>query len=117
MNSQPEQDLQLRQEQLEAEINPPPEMPTIISQSQTPEQLQTYSLPTAQSQLERCFNWFNSLSGLGKLIVIGVAAIVGIAILRAVLKLVAAVISLTILAVLLYLAYQFFLVRNTETKE
>lgn len=115
MNSQPEQDLQQRLEQLEAEHNSTVPSLTAVSPSQSSEQIQTDNSP--QLQLKRFFNWFNNLSGLGKLAVVSVAAIFGIAILRTVLKLVAAVISLAILAVLLYLAYQFFIVRSTETKD
>jgi hypothetical protein len=117
MNPQPEQDVELRLKQLETELNSPATSPTAISQPQTPQQIQTDNSPNEQSQLGHFFNWFNNLPGLGRLLIIGVAAIVGIAILRAVLKLVAAVISLTVLAVLLYLAYQFFLGRSAETKD
>ena len=116
MNSQPEQDSERRLEQLEAELNSPPSLPVVIS-DQTPEQSQKDISPNLQPQLKRFFNWFNNLSNLGKLMVIVVGAIVGIAILRAVLSLVAAVISLGVLAVLLYLAYQFFIVRKTENKD
>lgn len=117
MNSQPDQNLQMRQELLEAEYNSTIPSSTAVSPSQTSELTQTDNSPTQQLQLKRFFNWFNSLSRVGKLIVVGVAAIFGIAILRTVLKLVAAVFSLAILAVLLYLAYQFFIVRSTETKD
>lgn len=116
MNSQPEQDSERRLEQLEAELNSPPSSPVVIS-DQTPEQRHKEISPNLQPQLKRLFNWFNNLSNLGKLIVIVVGAIVGIAILRAVLSLVGAVISLGVLAVLLYLAYQFFIVRSTENKD
>lgn len=117
MNSQPEQDLDERFQQLEAELNSPSPPPPAISQPEKPLQPQTASESFSLPQLEQFTNWFNSLSGLGKLIVIGIAAMVGLVILRAVLKLVAAVISLAVLAVLLYFAYQFFMTRSTETKD
>lgn len=117
MNSQPEQDLDRRLEQLEAEVNSPPSSRAVICEIQTPEQTHKDISPTLKPQLKRFFNWFNSLSSVGKLIVIGVGAIVGVAILRAVLSLVAAVISLLVLAVLLSLAYQFFIVRSTDNKD
>lgn len=111
MNSQPEPDLDRRLEQLESELNSPPStLP--ISQSQTSKRIQKDT--PIQPQLKRVFNWFNSLPSWGKLTVIGVGAIVGIAILRAVLSLVAAVISLSVLGVLLYLAYQFFIAGSTK---
>lgn len=115
MNSQPEQDLQQRLEQLEAEHNSTVPSFNAVSPSQLSEQIQADN--SSRLQLKGIFNWFNSLSGLGKLAVVAVAAIFGIAILRTVLKLVAAVISLAILAVLLYLAYQFFILPRIETKD
>ncbi len=117
MNSQPEQDLDRRLEQLETEVNSPPSSRAVISEIQAPEQRQKDISPTLKPQLKRFFNWFNSLPSVGKLTVIGVGAIVGIAILRAVYSLVAAVISLGFLAGGLYLAYQFFIVRSTENKD
>ena len=111
MNSQPEQDVDRRLEQLESELNSP-RSTLPVSQSQTSERIQKDT--PIQPQLKRVFNWFNSLPSWGKLTVIGVGAIVGIAILRAVLSLVAAAISLSVLGVLLYLAYQFFIVRSTK---
>ncbi len=117
MNPESEQDMELRLKQLEAELDSPPTAPAVIPQPQKPQPNQLDNPSTQQSQLGHFFNWFNNLPGLGKLLIIGVAAIVGIAILRAVLKLVAGVISLTVLAVLLYLAYQLFSGRNAETKD
>jgi len=116
MNPQPDQDLESRLQNLEAELNYPPPQPPAVSQPQ-PVQRQTDSFQPVQLQVNRFINWFNGLSGFGKLIVVGVAAIVGLATFRAVLKLVSAVISLAVLAVLLYFAYQFFLARSSENKQ
>lgn len=116
MNSQPEKDMQLHLQQLEAELDSSPPSPSIISPSQTLQHGGQDSFSTDRS-LGRFLNWFDRLSGLGKLIFVGVGAIVGIAVLQAVLKLVAAVISVAILVVLLYVAYQFFVVRSTKTKD
>lgn len=114
MNPQPEQDLQRRLQKLEAELNqtyvPPP-----APQQQLPQPPAT-GLEPPQSLLNRFINWFNSLSGFGKLIVTGIAAIVGLAILRAVLTLVTAVITLALLGVLMYFLYQFLRARNSQTK-
>lgn len=117
MNPQPDQDLEHRLQKLEAELNSPPKSPPAIPQPQKPIQPQTDNYQNLQSTLNRFINWFSGLSGFGKLIIIGVAAIVGLAILRAVVKLVAAVISLAILGLLLYLVYQFFIARRSETKD
>ena len=116
MNPQPEEDLERRLQKLDAEINQPPS-PLAIPQPQKPLQPQTDNSQTVQSSLYRFINWFSGLSGFGKLVVIGVAALVGLTILRAVLKLVAAVISLAVLGVVLYFVYQFFLARSSQTKE
>lgn len=114
MNPQPEQDLEHRFHKLEAEINQTsPSYP--VSQPKQPLQ-QTNAFQPVQLP-NRLLNWFNGLPGLGKLIIIGIAALIGFGILQAVLRLVAAVISLAILAVLLYLIYQFFLARSSETKD
>lgn len=110
MNSQPEQELEQLQ-QLEAEINSPVSPPVV--QPQQPISQTDSSVPVA---LYRLVQWFNGLPGVGKLIVVAVALVVGLAILRAVLKLVAAVISLAFLAVLLYFGYQFLVARTSETK-
>lgn len=116
MNPQPDQDLERRLQQLEAEVTPPPQ-PPIVSQPQKPLQPQPDNPQPLQVQFNKLINWFNSLPGFGKLIVAGVAAIVGLAIIRALLKLVFAVISLAFLAVLLYFGYQFFVRRSSENKQ
>ena len=113
MNPQPDEDLEHRFQKLEA-INqsPPPHF------SQTKQSLkQTHASQPVQRSIGRSLNWFNGLSGLGKLLVVGIAALVGFTILQAVLKLVTAVVSLAILGVILYLIYQFFLSRSSETKD
>lgn len=115
MNPQPDQDLERRLQQLEAELTPPPQ-PPIISQPQKPLQPPD-NFQAVQVQFNKLSNWFNSLPGFGKLIVAGVTAIVGLAIIRALLKLVSAVISLAVLAVLLYFGYQFFVRRSSENKQ
>lgn len=115
MNPQPDQELERQLQKLEAEINqssPPHPVP----QPKQPLQ-QTNAFQLLKNRSHRFMNWFNGLSGLGKLIIIGIAALIGLAILQAVLRLVAAAVSLTILAVLLYLIYQFFLARSSETKD
>lgn len=115
MNPQPDQDLERRLQQLEADLTPPPQ-PPIVSQPQKPSQPQPDNFQL-QVQFNKLSNWFNSLPGFGKLIVVGVAVIVGLAIVRALLKLVSAVISLAVLAVLLYFGYQFFVRRRSENKQ
>lgn len=117
MNPQPDQELDRRLQKLEADLNSPPPSLSAIPQSKQTIQPQKDNSQSVQPSLNRLINWFNGLSSFGKLIVIGVAALVGFAVLRAVLKLVAAVISLALLGVLLYLAYKFFLARSFESKD
>ncbi len=64
--------------------------------------------------LYRFVNWFKGLSNVGKLIVVAVAFVVGLAILRVVLRIVATVISLAFLAVLMYFGYRFLLTRTSD---
>jgi hypothetical protein len=65
------------------------------------------NLSSGNTGLSRLFNWFASLSRVAKLVVLGVAVFLAFAMLQAALKLVAGVISLTLLAVLVYLGYKF----------
>lgn len=118
MNPQPDQDLERRQQKLEAELNQTYVPSPAVPQQQLPQKPLTIGPESAQSPLNRFINWFNGLSSSRKLIVIGVAAIVGLAIFRAVLTLVVSVISLALLGVILYFLYQLLLVRKkTETEE
>lgn len=117
MNPQPDQDLEHRLQQLEADVAIPPPQPPIISQPQEPLQPQPDNFQSVQVQFNKLTTWFNGLPGFAKLIVVGVAAIVGLAIIRALLKLVFGLISLAFLAVLLYFGYQFFVRRREENKQ
>ncbi len=111
MNSQPERDLEQRLEELEREANSVP-VEVTKPQPASPQLIQDTKLAaTETSPLGQFFNWFSHLSSAGKLIVLSVGAVFGIAILRAVLNLVAAVISLGVLALVLYVGYRFFVSR------
>jgi hypothetical protein len=116
MNPQPDQDLEFRLQKLEAEVNQTSALPSTYT---APEQLrpQTDNSQKFQSSLNQFINWFNGLSSFGKLIVIGVTTMIGFAILRTVLKLVASLISLALLGLLVYFLYKFFLARSSRPKE
>lgn len=115
MNPQPERDLERRLEQLEREANSTP-VEVTRPQPTSPQLIQETKVATTEpSPLGQFLNWFNNLSSAGKLIVVSVGAVFGIAILRAVLNLVAAVISLGVLALVLYVGYRFFVSRNADT--
>ncbi|MEH2410909.1 hypothetical protein [Nostoc sp.] len=115
MNPQPEEDLQRRLDKLEAEINFPP---GVVPQSQEQKQKQTPQSVFANLnlQLERFQIWFNSLSGVKKLVVSGVTVLVGLVMLQTVFKLVASVITLALLAVLVYVGYKFFVSSSFQRK-
>jgi len=114
MNPQPEEDLQRRLQNLEAEINS-----SSVGGSVPEKQKQTspFSFENLNSQLTRLQNWFNTLSGMKKIVFLAVTAVVGIAMLQAVLKLVASVISLAVLAVLVYVGYKFFVSSSFQQKK
>ncbi|PPS44280.1 hypothetical protein [Chroococcidiopsis sp. TS-821] len=115
MNSQPEQELEQRLQQIEAELNSSTSSPVVV-EPQTPVSPTNRAL-VVPTGLYRFVNWFRGLSNIGKLIVVAVGLVVGLAVLRAVVKLVAAVISLAFLAVLLYFVYQFVLARTSDQNE
>ncbi|MEH2459391.1 hypothetical protein [Nostoc sp.] len=114
MNPQPEEDLQRRLDKLEAEINFPP---GVVPQSQEQKQKPQSVFANLNLQLERFQIWFNSLSGVKKLVVSGVTVLVGLVMLQTVFKLVASVITLALLAVLVYVGYKFFVSSSFQRKQ
>ncbi|MEH1837247.1 MAG: hypothetical protein V7L20_00410 [Nostoc sp.] len=113
MNPQREEDLQRRLNKLEAEIN---SSPKVVPQPQEQKQTEASVFAKFNLQLERFQIWFNSLSGTKKLVVSGVTVLVGLAMLQAVFKLVASVISLALLAVLVYVGYKIFVSSRFQRK-
>ena len=113
MNPQREEDLQRRLNKLEADINSSPEVVPQPQEQQMPQSV----FAKFNLQLERFQIWFNSLSGTKKLVVSGVTVLVGLAMLQAVFKLVASVISLALLAVLVYVGYKFFVSGSFQRKQ
>ncbi|MEH2074933.1 hypothetical protein [Nostoc sp.] len=114
MNPQPEEDLQRRLDKLEAEINSPS---GVVSQPQGQKQMPQSIFANLNLQLERFQIWFNGLSGTKKLVVSGVTVLVGLAMLQAVFKLVASVITLALLAALVYVGYKFFVSSSFQRKQ
>ena len=103
MNRQPEEDLQPSLQKLDGEIN----SSSVVFPSLQIIKISDLKLFNRNTGLSRFLNWFASLSGVAKLVVLGVAVLFGFAMLQAALKLVAGAISLTLLAVLVYLGYKF----------
>lgn len=109
MNPQPEKDLQRRLQQLEASIKSPT---NVESSKQT---IDTQSGSPVRTT-ERFLLWFNNQSGIAKVAVLGVAVVFGFAIVQATLKLVASVISLAVLAALVYFGYKFLVSKSFDNK-
>ncbi|MEH2424343.1 MAG: hypothetical protein V7K48_26565 [Nostoc sp.] len=112
MNPQPEEDLQRRLDQLETEINSPPGV-VPQPQKQTPQSV----FAKLNLQLERFQIWFNGLSGAKKLVVSGVTVLVALVMLQTVFKLIASVITLALLAALVYVGYKFFVSSSFQRKQ
>lgn len=62
----------------------------------------------------KCMNWFYHLPAIAKLVVVIVGIFVSFAMLQAALKLIASVISMALLAGLVYLGYNFFVAGNSS---
>lgn len=107
MNPQPDDDLQRRLQQLEAEMN---------SQSPAPEKNSLLSWLNWQSNFQKLQLWFKDLSGTKKLVVVGLSVVLGVAIAQMVLKVVVSAISLALLVGLVYLGYKFFVSGNSQNK-
>lgn len=112
MNPQPEENLQQRLQKLEAEINS-----QNVDTGNTKETRQQSQPNFLNSYLTRSRLWLKSLSGTGKLVVVGVTVLLGLAVLQAVLKLVTSAISLAVLAGLVYLGYKFFVSGSFSNKQ
>jgi p-aminobenzoyl-glutamate transporter AbgT len=106
MNPQENRDYQRKLQELEKELNK--DKPLKSLETQPGQLLQSLF---NKSQLESVFNqltnWFNSLPTVGKVAVVLIGASVGLSLLRSVLQLVGALISLVILGGILYLVYKF----------
>ncbi|MDP5018484.1 hypothetical protein FJR11_04785 [Anabaena sp. UHCC 0187] len=110
MNSQPEEDLQRRLQNLEAEIKS-----ARVNSPQPEAKTPGISFSEWNLYLERSRSWFNSLATIKKLAVTGIIMLLTVWMLQTVFALVASVISLAVLAVLVYLGYKFF-VANRKPK-
>ncbi|MEA5513443.1 hypothetical protein [Nodularia sp. UHCC 0506] len=114
MNRQHEEELQRRLQNLEAEINS-----TSPDVRQPPKDTQKSPsvFTNFKSQLTKLQLWFQNLNGITKVIVAGVGVILGFAMLQAVLTLVASLISVALLAFLVYLGYKFFVSGSWQKRQ
>ncbi len=116
MNPEREDDLQQRLQQLEQEMNSSSPK-VVVEQPKAQKQISQFNFLAWKSHLERFKIWFKSLSGMGKLAVSGVSIVLGLAMLQAVIKLVASIVSLAVLAGLVYLGYKFFVSGSFQRKQ
>ncbi|WP_016949306.1 hypothetical protein [Anabaena sp. PCC 7108] len=114
MNPKSEEDWQRRLQKLEEEMN---SFSTTPTQSETQQQTPSSGFAKLNSYLERSRLWFQSLAGIKKVAVAGLAIFLGFLVLQTVFKLVASVISLALLAVLVYLGYKFFVSNSFQNKQ
>ncbi|GAX38012.1 hypothetical protein [Nodularia sp. NIES-3585] len=114
MNPQPDEDLQRRLQNLEAQMNS-----TSGDFGQPPENTQQSQsvFLKLKSRLAKLQLWFENLNGITKVIVAGVGVLVGFAMLQAVMRLVASVISVAVLAFLVYFGYKFFVSGSFQKKQ
>ncbi len=99
-----EQDLERRLQQLEAST--PTNAHPVTTESSTSNDSIT--------RLNKFINLFKSLPNGGKIIVVGVGVIVGFAVLKSLLNLVAALFSLAFLGLVVYFVYQFLVARSSQ---
>ncbi|MEA5502392.1 hypothetical protein VB735_04565 [Halotia wernerae UHCC 0503] len=113
MNPQPEEDLQRRLQKLEAEIN---SSPVEFGQPEESKKTSESSFFDFKSHFRRSQLWFNNLSKMSQVIFLGVAVLLGLAIVQTLLKLAASAISLAVLVGLVYLGYKFFVSGSFRNK-
>jgi hypothetical protein len=108
MNTQEDQDYELRLQELEQQLDKKQPMQSGKTQPEQPFRQYVNGLPV-ESVLTQVANWFNNLTSAGKIAVVIIGGILGLSLLRTTLQLVASLFSLTILGVMLYLMYKFFI--------
>ncbi|BAU63855.1 hypothetical protein STA3757_12240 [Stanieria sp. NIES-3757] len=115
MSSSNNQDWQRRIEEIEAEIN----YSESDTRRETTETVRPHVEIDRSQSLEKWLNlakdWFNNLSSEGRIAVGVVGVLVGFSILNTFLRLISSLVSIAILAGLLYLGYKFFL--NNSRKD
>jgi negative regulator of sigma E activity len=108
MNPQNQQDWERKLQELEIEIH---QTPSKMSNSEPPKP--QFNDRETSPQLQKLWlqvrNWFNGLPQGGKAIALLLAVLLGFSLLRTFLQLISAAIGMTILGVLLYAAYKFFI--------
>ncbi len=113
MSPQPQEDWQHSLEKLETEIS----TSSMVVKSQEIINASDINFSSAYSHIVKLITWFMSLPLVVKLVVTSAVLLLGFAMLQAVLKLIASVISLALLAILVYLGYKFFVPSSSQIKQ
>ncbi len=108
MNTE-ESEQELKRRLQELEISSPTNAYSVTTQPLTSKDSRT--------GLSRFINLFKSLPNVGKLVVVGVGILVGFAVLKSLLNLVAALFSLAFLGLVVYFVYQFLVARSSQNIE
>lgn len=113
MTSSKDQDWQRRLEELEVEIN---QQQSDYTDTETVRpHVEIDPAPAVEKWLTSAKTWFNDLSKEGKIVVGVVGVLVGFSVLNFFLRLLSSLISIAILAGLLYFGYKYF-VNNSDSK-
>jgi hypothetical protein len=104
MTFQPEDDFRSQLQQLETGVSSP--IVAVKKIEPVNETVEAYS--GNAKKIAAFLNWFNNLSGIKKLVVGMAGVIFGFAMLQAVFKLIASVLSVTLFAGLAFVGYKFF---------
>ncbi len=108
MNPQENRDYDRRLQELENELNKDRPLQSVENRPGQPlERTVNHSRPE-KSVVNQVANWFNRLPKAGKVAVVAIATLIGFSVLRSVLQLVGALISLALVGGILYLVYKFF---------
>lgn len=113
MNSDPNEDIQRRLQQLEEEMK----TPNINYSSPDKQNNVIPSFGKWKLYLEKYRQWFNGLSSIKKVAATGVLLLLTIWVLQAVFKLVASTVTLLVLGGLMYLGYKLFIANNSPNQD
>ena len=113
MSTESEREMQQRLKDLETEINsqsvPDYQVQKIPNRSKS----RFASISNVAAQISQ---WFKNLSKTAQIAVLGTGFFISLAMVQAIFKLLSAAISLTILVVLVYLGYKFFVSNSLKGK-
>lgn len=98
-------------QQLEAELNQTHS--TMPIESQQP-QSQTPAVENFRRLRHQIRDWFNGLPKVGKIAVAAIALVFGFSVLRTIFQLVVSIVSLAVIAGVVYLGYKFFIASDSS---